>query len=115
MCHEEKAHSPGVRSSTSSTNHGHFPAIGLVDGQVVHHEDVVGWVRRHQYLFDIGEKSRAVHGVLEDHGCCHALQPKCADEGRGFPMPVRHGCPAAVAAQGLPTASDHRDRAAYQH
>ena len=67
---------------------------------------------RHQDLFDIGEESCTVHGAIKDHGCCHALQPECADEGGGFPMAMRHRRPAAFAAQSAPIPPGHFGRRA---
>ena len=51
---------------------------------------------RRQGLFDISEESGAVHGIVENHGRRHALEPERADKGRGFPMTMWHGLPGSA-------------------
>ncbi len=61
-----------------------------------------GFERRDQDLFDIGQEGGAVHGAVAHHRRGHAAEPQGADEGRGLPVPVRHGRPAALAAGARP-------------
>ncbi len=51
-----------------------------------------------------------MHGTIEDHRRGHAFQTQRADEGRGFPMTVRHGCPAAFSARRTPIEPGHLGR-----
>ena len=84
----------------------------FVGGQVVHHHDVAWQESRRQDLFDIGEERGTVHGAIQDHRRCHALQPKRADEGHGLPMALRNGRSATFATQSASIAPGHLGRCA---
>ena len=56
--------------------------------QFIHDDGVSSGQGWHQHLLHIGQECAAVHGPVEDHVRCHALQSERADEGRRLLMPV---------------------------
>ena len=63
--------------------------------------------RRDENLLDVSQEGRAVHRAIEQHGRGETGEPEARGEGRGFPMPVRDGRAAALAALGTPAQARH--------
>ena len=80
---------------------------GLVGSEVVHDDDVFGQERGDEDLFDIGEEGRPIHRPVKDHRRRHAGEPQAGDEGRGLPVTVRDGGPAAVDLRRPPAQAGH--------
>ena len=84
--------------------------VGLVGGQIVHHDDVAGLERGGQHLLDPRQERQPVHGAIEHHRRRHAAKPETADECRRLPMAVRDRTQAAGAAQRPPAQPGHLGR-----
>ena len=59
--------------------------------QVVHDDRVAALECGHQHLLDVGLERHVVQRAVEHHGRGHAVDPERAREGRGLPVPMRHG------------------------
>ena len=91
---------------------GFAHAESLVGGEIVHDHDVARGERGSEDLLDVGEERRPVHRAVEHHRRDHAGAAKPGREGRGLPVAVRHGGPAARAAAGATAQSRHLCRGA---
>ena len=65
-------------------------AVNLVGAEIVDNDDVVLAQGRRQHLFDVGAKDPAVHRAIDDEGGGDPVAAQRRNEGRGFPMAVRH-------------------------
>ena len=63
--------------------------LALVAAEVVHHHHVAGRERRHQHLFDIGTKGRAVDRTVQHEGRVDPIMSKRGDERHGPPVAMR--------------------------
>ena len=66
-------------------------AGNLVRAEPVHDHDIATVQRGNQHLLDIGEEGLAVDRPIEHAGGNQAIAAQTGDEGRGIPVPVRHG------------------------
>lgn len=64
--------------------------LGLfMHGEVIEHDDVAGPQRRHEDLFDVGEKRGIVDGPIEDRRGRHAVHAERGDYRVRLPMTIR--------------------------
>jgi len=87
-----------IEQPAASSFDGLADTIGFVSRQVIHDDSITRTERRHENLFDVGQECRTVHRAVEDHRCRHAGKPERACKGRGFPVSVGNGRPAALSA-----------------
>lgn len=69
----------------------------LVDGEIIHDDDVAGPQRRDQDLFDVGEKARLVDRPVEDAGRGEAVQAQGGEDRMRLPVPERRAIDEARA------------------
>ena len=84
--------------------------IDLVGREVVEHHDVAGFEAWRQELLDVGAERQTCHRPVEDQGRDHAVLAQPGDEGRGLPVPVRHGADQTGAERTAPVAPRHVGR-----
>lgn len=71
-------------------------------------DDDVAWLERGaQERSHIGEKQRAVHWPVGDHGRSQSVVSQSSDKGRCFPVSMRNRGDAALAGLSSPIASRH--------
>jgi hypothetical protein len=58
----------------------------FVHGEVIEDDDIAGAERRHQDLFDVGEKAHIVDGAIEYRRGAEPLDRQRRDRRRRFPM-----------------------------
>ena len=63
--------------------------LALVAAQVVHDDDVAGFQRRHEHLFDIEQESLAVDRPVDEPRRLDPVVAQGGDEGGGLPIPMR--------------------------
>ena len=74
-------------------------AIDVMRGQVVGDDDVAGGQRGDQDLFDVGEKTVAVHRAIDDAGRGQPSHTQAGDKGARLPARERRMIADAVAAR----------------
>jgi hypothetical protein len=79
----------------------------LVAREVVHDHDVARPELGNEDVLDIGLEGVAVDRPREHEGCDHAAQAQRGDDGRGFPVAVRHTDAQALAAPGTAMGAGH--------
>ena len=117
----EKAISMGLRSGRirrqieqgcAGLFDGGTNAGDLVGGQVIHDDDVARRQLGHQHVGHIGAEGVPVHRPIEQHGRAQAAQAQAGGEGRGLPMAMGDGGPAALSALGPAPQAGHFGRGA---
>jgi len=71
----------------------------LVHGEVIEDDDIAGPERRHEDLFDIGEKRGGIDRAVEDGGGAEAIHAESRDDRVGLPMTQRRVIAQADAAR----------------
>src|SRR5438445_12867767 len=96
-----------VQVIDAATRQGGLNRRRLVRGEVVEDEQVAGASLLGQHLLDVGRERGGVHGAIEDHWCDESLGRESTDEGRRFPVAVRHGGDQALTAWGVAVETGH--------
>jgi len=60
-----------------------------VAAEIVHDDDIAPLQRRHEHLFDIGEKAVAIDGSVDDTGRIEPIAAQGGQEGQRAPAAVR--------------------------
>jgi len=66
--------------------------------QIVHHDDVAGFERGHETLFEIGTEDHPVHRLIDHEGRRDRIVAKTGHKGRDLPMAVRDFADQALSA-----------------
>src|SRR5580700_9361811 len=91
----------GKKQETSAHGlNGVSHGFSFVGAKIVEDDNVVGFERRDEELFDVGEKSFAVDRTVEHAGRLDAVVAQRGEEGRGLPFALRDLIDEAFAARG---------------
>ena len=91
----------------ASRNYHCFDTFGLMNIEIIHHDDIIWMQTRYKEFFHICFKYSPIQCSFEYHAARFSICPKRGKNGSSFPATIRSMIQTAAALQGSPIQSGH--------